>query len=103
MVSIEVINNETEHRYELHVDGALAGFAAYRPRPDALVFTHTEVFDAYEGRGLGSTLARGALDDVRARGLRVRPQCPFIAAYIDRHPAYQDLVVERDGDTQPQR
>ena len=97
MVSIEVINNETDHRYEIHVDGALAGVAEYRLRPDALVFTHTEVFDAYEGRGLGSKLARGALDDARARGARIRPQCPFMAAYIDRHPAYQDLVVASSG------
>jgi predicted GNAT family acetyltransferase len=92
-MSTEVINNETEQRYEIHVDGALAGFAEYRLRPDALVFTHTEVFDAYEGQGLGGTLAKSALDDVRARGVRIRPLCPFIASYIERHPAYQDLVL----------
>jgi predicted GNAT family acetyltransferase len=94
MVSIEVSDNAQQRRYEVHVDGRLAGFAAYRPRPEAVVFTHTEIFDGYEGRGLGSTLARGALDDVRAKGARVRPQCPFIAGYIARHPAYQELVVD---------
>ena len=102
-MSTEVINNETEQRYELHVDGALAGFARYRLRPDAVVFTHTEIFDAYEGQGLGGKLARAALDDVRSRGARVRPQCPFIAAWIDRHPDYQDLAVDRDEDAQRQR
>jgi predicted GNAT family acetyltransferase len=103
MVSIEVTDNETDQRFEIHVDGALAGFAQYRPRPDALVFTHTEIFDGYEGQGIGSKLARGALDDVRSRGVRIRPLCPFIAAYIDRHPAYQELVVDRGEDVQPQR
>jgi predicted GNAT family acetyltransferase len=102
-VSTKVINNETDQRYEIHVDGALAGFAQYRQRPDALVFTHTEIFDGYEGQGLGGTLARGALDDVRSRGVRIRPLCPFIADYIDRHPAYQELVVDRDEDAQPPR
>lgn len=102
-MSTEVINNETDQRYEIHVDGTLAGFAQYRPRPDARVFTHTEIFDGYEGQGLGGELARAALDDVRSHGIRVRPLCPFIAAYIDRHPAYQDLVVDRDEDAQPQR
>jgi uncharacterized protein len=97
MVSTEVINNEAGQRYEIHVDGALAGFAEYRLRPDALVFTHTEIFDEYEGQGLGGKLARGALDDARTRGARVRPLCPFMAAYIDRHPAYQDLVVPSLG------
>ena len=102
-MSIEVSNNETDQRYEIHVDGALAGFAEYRLRPDALVFTHTQVLDAYEGQGLGGKLARGALDDVRARGVRIRPRCPFIAAYIDRHPAYQDLVADRSEDAPQQR
>jgi predicted GNAT family acetyltransferase len=96
-VSIEITNNETAQRYELTVDGALAGIAQYKLRPDALVFTHTEVFDEYEGQGLGSELARGALDDVRSRGVRVRPLCPFIAEYIERHPAYQDLVLDSES------
>ena len=56
------------------------------------MFTHTEVFDAYEGKGVGSALARGALDDVRARGGRLVALCPFIAAYLERHPEYADLV-----------
>jgi predicted GNAT family acetyltransferase len=92
-MSIEVTNNDNDQRYEIHVDGALAGFAQYRLHPDALVFTHTEVFDEFEGQGVGSTLARGALDDARARGAKIKPLCPFIASYIERHPAYQDLVL----------
>ena len=67
-------------------------FAAYVRRPGAIVFTHTEVPPALEGRGVGSRLARDALDDARRRGLAVIPRCPFVAAYIRRHPEYRDLV-----------
>jgi predicted GNAT family acetyltransferase len=82
-------------RFEIQVDGRLAGFAAYREKPGLLVFTHTEIDDAYEGRGLGSTLVRAALDDARSRGLSVRPDCPFVRAYVARHPDdYLDLVPE---------
>jgi uncharacterized protein len=79
-------------RYEVTVDGELAGFAQYREVDGARVFTHTEVFDAYEGQGVGSALAQGALDDVRASGRRVVALCPFIAEYIRRHDDYADLV-----------
>jgi uncharacterized protein len=83
-------------RFEIHADGRLAGFAQYRMKDPALiVFTHTEIDDAFEGRGLGSTLVRAALDAARARGLAVRPDCPFVRAYIARHPdEYLGLVPE---------
>jgi predicted GNAT family acetyltransferase len=70
----------------------LAGFTAYRDRPKGLAFTHTEVFDEFEGQGLGSKLIAATLDDVRARGLEVLPICPFMKAYIERHADYVDLV-----------
>ena len=79
-------------RYEVTVDGELAGFSEYRPIEGARVFTHTEVFDDYEGKGVGSALARGALDDVRARGHRLVALCPFVAAFLERHAEYADLV-----------
>ena len=79
-------------RYEVTVDGGLAGFAEYRDLDGARVFTHTEVFDAFEGHGIGSALARGALDDVRRSGRRLVALCPFIAAYVARHDEYADLV-----------
>lgn len=79
-------------RYEVTVDGEFAGFAEYRDLDGARVFTHTEVFGAFEGHGVGTTLARGALDDVRRSGRRLVALCPFIAAYIERHEEYADLV-----------
>ena len=80
-------------RFEIHVDGRLAGFTQYRMSdPSLIVFTHTEIDEAYEGRGLGSTLIRAALDAARSRGLAVRPDCPFVRAYVARHPEYLDLV-----------
>ena len=95
-MATEVRDNPAEHRYEIHVDGTLAGFSAYRRRPGAVVFTHTEIDPSYEGKGLGSVLARRALDDVRARGLGVMPLCPFINGYIQRHPEYADLVTGQE-------
>ncbi len=89
---VRVVDNQQLRRYELHLAGKIVGISAYVPRPDRIIFTHTEVDDALEGQGMGSRLAKGALDDVRSRGLRVTPRCPFIAAYIRRHPDYQDLV-----------
>jgi uncharacterized protein len=92
-MSVETTLNESESRYEASVDGELAGVAVFERDADRIVFTHTEVDDRFEGHGVGSALARGALDDVRARGsLRVVPRCPFIHEWIDKHPDYADLV-----------
>ena len=100
--TIEVRDNEAAHRYEAWLGDELAGVAEYEPAEGRLVFVHTEVFAGFEGRGVGSRLAAGALDDVRARGLRATPQCPFIASWIRAHPAYRDLVVGIRG-TRPRR
>lgn len=89
---MDVHDNPAASRYEISVDGALAGFAAYRRSPGEIVFTHTKVEDAYEGRGVGSTLAKAALDGARNDSLKVVPSCSFIAAYIDRHEEYRDLL-----------
>lgn len=93
-MSTQVRDNPEESRYELLVDGRLAGFALYRLEGRRITMYHTEVEPEYEGRGLGDELARTALDDVRRRGLVLVPLCPFIAAYISRHPDdYLDLVA----------
>lgn len=95
-MSIEVTDQPEQSRYEIRVDGELAGFAEYTLHGDHVTFTHTEVDDAYEGQGLGSKLARAALDGARNAGLAVHPACPFIARYIKRHPHdYRDLVPEQ--------
>lgn len=91
----DVHDNRDRSRYEVRVDGEMAGFAQYVMRGGRIVFVHTEIDDAFEGKGVGSALAKGALDDVRARGLPVVPICPFIASYIERHPEYQDLVDQK--------
>jgi uncharacterized protein len=91
-VTVEVIDNGAEHRYEARVDGDLAGSAYYRDDGTRRVFTHTKVDDDYEGIGVGSALARAALEDARRRELAVVPRCPFIAGYIQRHPQFADLV-----------
>jgi predicted GNAT family acetyltransferase len=88
----EVQDNAEKHRFELIADGYTA-IAAYRLKPGVITFIHTEVPKELGGRGIGSQLAKGALDQVRARGLKVVPLCPFIKAYIEKHPAYQDLLA----------
>lgn len=90
---IEVADVPARYRFEARVDGEVAGIAQYLRRPGRVIFTHTEVLPAFEGRGVGSVLAKGALDAVRAAGARVEPRCPFIAAYIRRHKEYADLVI----------
>lgn len=97
-MSPEVARNAGASRFEISVDGRLAGFAEYRERPGKIVFTHTEVSDDFEGQGLGSLLVREALDQVRSDGLAVLPLCPFVARYIERHPEYRDLVDDSPSD-----
>jgi uncharacterized protein len=95
MADVVTSHNPAEHRYEAHIDGELAGFAEYQLTDAMIVFTHTEVLEAFEGKGVGSALARFALDDVRADGSRkVMPLCPFIKGWIGKHPDYVDLVVD---------
>jgi hypothetical protein len=81
-----------QQRYELLVEGQPLGVAAYSEQGEQMVFTHTEVDPSLSGQGLGSVLAKGALEDARRRGKRVVPQCEFIAKYIERHGEWQDLV-----------
>jgi predicted GNAT family acetyltransferase len=90
-VAHEVRNNETESRFELDAGGHLA-VACYRLSPGIITFTHTEVLPALSGQGIGSKLARGALEQTRAMGLKVVAQCPFIAAYIGKHAEFGDLL-----------
>jgi predicted GNAT family acetyltransferase len=94
---LEIVDNPGDRRYEARLSGEPAGLIDYLPKDGWVVFDHTEVYPEFEGRGVGSRLAKAALDDVRARGLRLNPQCPFVTSYIKRHPEYRDLVVGRTG------
>ncbi|MCF6506463.1 N-acetyltransferase [Blastococcus sp. MG754426] len=89
-----VVDDRAAGRFEVLVDGQVAGYAEYRRRGPSVAFTHTVVEPEFEGRGVGSALARGALDAVRAEGASVLPFCPFIRSWIQRHPGYADLVPE---------
>ena len=87
----EVVNNKAHHRYELIVDGHLAA-SYYAISGNVITFIHTEVPPELGGKGIGSKLIKGALDQVRADGLKVIAQCPFVKAYIEKHPDYADLL-----------
>jgi predicted GNAT family acetyltransferase len=89
---IEVRDNPAENRFEIFDGETLAGFARYVRRPGRIIYVHTEIDPAFEGKGMGSKLAADALDAARAAGERVVPLCPFINDYIERHPKYIDLV-----------
>jgi len=87
-----VQHHRAEQEYTIDVGGQRA-VAAYQREGDVVVFTHTVVPPEIEGRGVGGRLVRRALDDVRDQGLKVIPQCPFVRAWIDKHPVYRDLVA----------
>ena len=87
----EFSDNPAQHRFELEVEGHLAK-TYYRIEDGVITFIHTEVPSELGGKGVGSRLIKGALDLVRARGLKVIAECPFVKAYIEKHPEYADLL-----------
>jgi uncharacterized protein len=87
---IAIVDDPANNRYEATLDGAVA-VAEYVRRGSVIVFTHTEVPDAIEGRGVADALARRALDDARAAGVKVVPRCPFFDVFMRRHREYDDL------------
>lgn len=92
--SVIVSDNPTESRYEVKVDGELAGYAEYKLADTVISFTHTKVFDEYGGQGLAQKLAASSLDAARERGLSVLPLCPFYAKFIGKNTEYVDLVPQ---------
>ena len=87
----DIVNNPTQHRYELVVDGHLAA-AYYKLNGKVITFVHTEVPPELGGRGIGSKLAQGAMDQARESGLKVIAECPFVKAWIVKHAEYKDLL-----------
>ena len=91
-MSAEIRNNQDLHRFEMDAGGDVA-VASYTRTPGIVTFTHTEVPYALQGRGIASRLVRGALEAVRAEGLKVIPRCSFVSAYIARHPEFGELLA----------
>ena len=98
---MEVRDAPERQRFELRIDGELTGFIQYRSEDGTVVMTHAEVAPAFEGRGLGIAMVKAALDFVRESGRTVVPRCWFVAAYIDKHPEYADLLAARRGPDWP--
>ena len=95
--NLRVSDNPRELRYELRDGDELVGEIRYRREPGAVALVHTDIAPAYDGQGLGSMLVEGALRDLRERGLRLIPICPFVRAWLERHPEYGDLVAADPG------
>jgi uncharacterized protein len=93
-VTFDVRDDATRHQYSLVEDGAVVGFAAYEIDDDTIRFVHTEVDPDHRGGGRASALVQAALDDVRGNSTRrVVAQCTYVAAWIERHPDYQELTA----------
>lgn len=92
-MAYEVRNAEDRSRYELVVDGELAGIADYRIDGDQIVFPHTEIASRRRGQGLGAVLVRGALDDVRSTGRTVVPRCWFVREFLEANEDYAELLA----------
>ena len=88
-----VVHNSDKQRYEIHVDGILAGITEAHEDGEVVTFPHTKVFEQFEGQGLGSELVAGALDDVRVRGKKIVAQCPYVARFVEKHQDYADLIA----------
>jgi predicted GNAT family acetyltransferase len=87
-----VERRDDRHRYEILVEGERAGLTAFRDRGEQRVFYHTEIGDAFAGRGLAAHLVGHALADVRAQGLRIVPVCPYVAKYLTKHGEFADIT-----------
>jgi predicted GNAT family acetyltransferase len=93
-MALAVTDNPARTRYELHDGEHLLGFTEYHERDDGvLVFPHTIITEPKRGAGYGATLVRGALDDVRAKGRTIVPECPFVKRFVRQHPDYRDLLA----------
>ena len=91
---VRVVDEPERSRFEIRVDGDVAGFTEYRRRPGLIAFIHTLIDPRFEGRGLASQLVRTTLSEARSDGLSVLPFCPFVRSYIAGHTEYLDVVPE---------
>lgn len=98
MTETTVTRNDAQSRYEIHADGALAGFVEFTEEPGRITFTHTETLEEFSGQGMGSELAQQALADAVAKGLVIVPVCPFIARYLQRHEIPGAIIHGQSGE-----
>ena len=98
---LRIVDRSERQRYQAWLGDEFVGYSEYETEPGRVVFTHTVIKPEFEGRGIGSRLARHVLDDARDRGLRITPVCPFIRAYLERHPEY-DAIVDYPPERQPE-
>lgn len=89
-----ISENRAEHRYEIAIDDEVVGFAEYRDRENVRDIFHTHVLEGWEGRGLGSKVLQGALDDIRAHGLTLKATCSMLERHLEKHPEEKDLLAE---------
>ena len=87
------VDEPARQRYEARVGQDVVGYVEYRSVRGRRILFHTEVDPSLEGRGIGSRLVTGVLDSVRAEGRRITVKCPFVAAFLERHPAYRDVLA----------
>lgn len=92
-VTFSVADDPEAQRYVLTLEGRPIGFVTYRTGAGVIALLHAEVNPSHERQGWGSRLVAGTLQDARRRGLKVRPVCPFVVAYIERHPQFRDLLA----------
>lgn len=92
-MTTQVTHNAEKQRYEIHVDGILAGITEAHEDGEIVTFPHTKVFEQFEGQGLASVLVSGALDDVRVHEKKIIAECPYVARFVEKHPDYADLLA----------
>jgi predicted GNAT family acetyltransferase len=92
-MSNNITHNADKQRYEIEVDGILAGYTQAIEDGDVVTFPHTVIFDQFEGQGLASQLVAEALDDIRVRDKKVVATCPYVARFIGKHQDYADLLA----------
>lgn len=94
MENLKVENNSAESRFEINLDGATA-LIAYKKKGEIYNLYHTEVPPQFEGKGVGSALAKGTLEQIKTEGAKIIPSCPFVKAYLKRHQEYEELIAEK--------
>ena len=89
---MNIYEDPENHRYVVEVDDVIAGFTVYHLAGGRHIFVHTEIQSTYSGQGVGSALVRYALDDVKSKGGKIVPLCPYVAGWIEHHPEYKAII-----------